>query len=264
MATLLLVAAIASPLVAGRQPYIPDVTEAREQQWRSLTAQAQKEYAAGQTSEGASHASEALAIAEEIFDEDDPRTLISVNDLALNLDALHQDREAEALLRRAFDTYLRSRGEDDQNTLLAAENLIDFHASRKQYQVAQDLAAWALATLKRTTGPSSPQSRHMEQRAAQLALAATPPPLPTAPLPRPAAPQPSLTEGTTPAGAPAEDIAAPVAGMAVPLARTPSPDALPMTDLLPQETASAMPDPGPSSTVTWDDASVPLRPGPMP
>lgn len=255
MAALLLIAALASPSVAGRQPYIPDVTEAREQQWRSLTAQAQKDYAAGQTSEGAAHAREALAIAEQIFDEDDPRTLISVNDLALNLDALRQDREAEALLRRAFDTYLRSRGEDDQNTLLAAENLIDFHASRSQYQAAQDLAAWTLATLKRTTGPSSLQSRHMEQRVAQLALAATPPPTP---------PQPSLTQDSAPAGAPAEDIAAPVAGMAVPLAETPSPEALPVKEILPQDTASATPDPGPPSTVTWDDASVPLRPGPMP
>jgi hypothetical protein len=264
MAALLLIAALASPSVAGRQPYIPDVTETREQQWRSLTAQAQKDYAAGQTSEGAAHAREALAIAEQIFDEDDPRTLISVNDLALNLDALRQDREAEALLRRAFDTYLRSRGEDDQNTLLAAENLIDFHASRKQYQAAQDLAAWTLATLKRTTGPSSLQSRHMEQRLAQLALAATPPPLSTAPSPPPTPPQPSLTEDAAPAGAPAEDIAAPVAGMAVPLAETPSPDALPMTQALPQETASATSDSGPPSTVTWDDAPVPLRPGPMP
>lgn len=167
-------AAFAAPAPATRQPYVPDVTEAREKQWRTLTSQAQNAYAAGQMAQGAAHAREALTVAEEIFDEDDPRTLISVNDLALNLDALHQDEEAETLLRRAFDAYLRSRGEADQNTQLAAENLIDFYASRNRHAAALLLAGWALDSRRRTMGTSSTQSQRMEERLQQLAAAAPP------------------------------------------------------------------------------------------
>ncbi|WP_336957794.1 tetratricopeptide repeat protein [Sphingobium aquiterrae] len=241
LAAALLLAVSAAPAPATRQPYVPDVTETREKQWRTLTSQAQKDYAAGQMAEGAAHAREALAVAEEIFDEDDPRTLISVNDLALNLDALHQDGEAEALLRRAFDAYLRTRGEADQNTQLAAENLIDFYASRQRYAAAQELAGWALDSRRRTMGASSTPSQMMEQRLQQLAAAATPaaPPAPppdvASPTPAPP-PQPSATPATgaeiqaLPAGAmplpPPTDGEAPVqpttpAPMPTPLEREP-------------------------------------------
>ncbi|ALR20424.1 tetratricopeptide repeat protein [Sphingobium sp. CFD-1] len=152
------------PLSAEAQtPYIPDVTEAREQEWRSLTASAQRAYEAGGSAEGVEQARKALSIAEELFGGDDPRTLISENDLALHLDALHHDAEAERLFRQIFEAYLRTRGEDDQNTQLALENIIDFYISRERIDIARSTAEYALDSFRRTTGKNSDRSKRMER-----------------------------------------------------------------------------------------------------
>lgn len=146
----------------AQAPYVPNVTEAREKEWRALTASAQSAYAAGRAAEGVDPARKALALAEDLFGADDPRSLISANDLALQLEATGHFREAESLLRRVFDTALRTRGEDDPNCQLAIENLIDFYIARKRPDVARPLAEYALASFRRTTGAASERSRRME------------------------------------------------------------------------------------------------------
>ncbi|HKY82442.1 MAG TPA: tetratricopeptide repeat protein [Sphingobium sp.] len=145
----------------AQAPYVPDVTEAREKEWRSLVGTAQSAYAAGRAAEAVDPARRALALADDLFGPDDPRALISANDLALQLDALGRYREAEALLRRVFDSYLRTRGEDDPNSQLALENLVDFYLARKRPDAARPLADYALASFRRTTGAMSERSRRM-------------------------------------------------------------------------------------------------------
>ena len=158
---------LATPLHA-QAPYVPDVTEAREKEWRKLVAMAQAAYASGKSADGIDPSRKGLALADELFGADDPRTLISANDLALQLDSSGHYQEAEGLFRRVFDSYLRTRGEDDPNTQLAVENLIDFYMGRKRYDAAAPLAAYALASFRRTTGATSARSRRMEQIVAAM------------------------------------------------------------------------------------------------
>ncbi|HJT39514.1 MAG TPA: tetratricopeptide repeat protein [Rhizorhapis sp.] len=153
---------LATP-VQAQAPYVPDVTEAREKAWRGLVASAQSAYVAGRVAEGVEPARKALALADELFGPDDPRALISANDLALQLEATARYREAETLLRRVFDSYLRTRGEDDPNTQLAVENLVDFYLARHRSDAARPLADYALASFRRTTGSGSERSKRMER-----------------------------------------------------------------------------------------------------
>ena len=167
-AALLICAAVPAQAQA---PYIPDVTEAREKEWRGLAALAQSAYREGKTAEGIDPARKALALADELFGADDPRTLISANDLALQLEGAGHYADAEKLLRRVFDSYLRTRGEDDPNCQLALENLVDFYLARKRHDAARPLAEYALSSFRRVTGASSERSRRMEHL-----LAGMPPP----------------------------------------------------------------------------------------
>ncbi|WP_176590878.1 tetratricopeptide repeat protein [Sphingobium sp. EM0848] len=152
-----------APPLRAQAPYVPDVTEAREAEWRKLAAASQAAYAAGKAADGVDEARKALALADELFGVDDPRSLISANDLALQLDSAGRFRGAESLFRRVFDSYLRTRGEDDPNTQLAVENLVDFYMARKRYDAAGPLADYALSTFRRTTGTASDRSRRMER-----------------------------------------------------------------------------------------------------
>jgi hypothetical protein len=151
---------LTAPLWA-QAPYVPDVTEAREKEWRKLTAMSQAAYAAGKAADGIGPARKALALAEDLFGKDDPRALISANDLALQLEAAGHFSEAETSLRRVFDSYLRTRGEDDPDSQLALENLIDFYLARKRYATAAALASYALVSFRRTTGSTSARSQKM-------------------------------------------------------------------------------------------------------
>jgi tetratricopeptide (TPR) repeat protein len=152
-----------SPPLWAQAPYVAGVTEAREKEWRALVAAAQSAYGQGHAAEAIDSARKALALGEELFGADDPRTLISVNDLALPLESVGRYREAEQLLRRVFDSYLRTRGEDDPNCQMALENLIDFYLARKRPDAARPLAKYALETFRRTTGSASERSRRMEK-----------------------------------------------------------------------------------------------------
>ncbi|AMK22830.1 tetratricopeptide repeat protein [Sphingobium sp. TB-6] len=158
---------LAAPLHA-QAPYVPDITEAREKEWRKLVAASQAAYALGKPADGIDPARKGLALADELFGADDPRTLISANDLALQLDSTGHYREAESLYRRVFDSYLRTRGEDDPNTQLAVENLVDFYVARKRYDAAGPLADYALRSFRRTTGSGSTRSQRMEQIVAAI------------------------------------------------------------------------------------------------
>lgn len=157
-----------TPPVWAQAPYVPDVTEAREKEWRKLTATSQAAYAAGKAADGIDPARKALTLAEELFGKDDPRTLISTNDLALQLEAAGHFSEAEMAFRRVFDSYLRTRGEDDPDSQLALENLIDFYLARKRYDVAAPLASYALVSFRRTTGSTSARSQRMAQIVSDL------------------------------------------------------------------------------------------------
>lgn len=181
-----LLLSLATPLYA-QAPYVPDLTEAREKEWRKLVATSQAAYASGKPAEGVDPARKGLALADELFGADDPRTLISANDLALQLDSTGRYREAESLYRRAFDSYLRTRGEDDPNTQLAVENLVDFYMARKRYDAAGPLADYALRSFRRTTGSASLRSQRMEQ-----IIAAMPKPGPATSTPAPS----ETAEGT--------------------------------------------------------------------
>ncbi|WP_313805022.1 tetratricopeptide repeat protein [Sphingobium sp.] len=166
----------------AQAPYVPDVTEAREKEWRKLVAASQAAYASGKPAEGIDPARRGLMLADELFGVDDPRALISANDLALQLDSTGHFKEAESLFRRVFDSYLRTRGEDDPNTQLAVENLVDFYMARERYDAAGPLADYALISFRRTTGVTSARSRRMEQIVAAMpkpALHVTPPSAPT-------------------------------------------------------------------------------------
>jgi len=179
----------AAPLQA-QAPYVPDVTEAREKEWRRLAAASQAAYSAGQAADGMATARKALGLADDLFGADDPRSLISANDLALQLESAGHFRESESLFRRVFDSYSRTRGDDDPNTQLALENLVDFYVARKRYDAAAPLADYALGTFRRTTGATSPRSQRMAQIIAAMPKAAdlaptgqdiiTPPPDPPA------------------------------------------------------------------------------------
>ena len=158
---------IASPAHA-QAPYVPDVTDAREKEWRKLVAASQAAYASGKATDGIDPARKGLALADELFGPDDPRSLISANDLALQLESIGQFREAESLYRRVFDSYLRTRGGDDPNTQLALENLVDFYMARKRYDAAEPLAGYALASFRRTTGSGSARSQRMERILADM------------------------------------------------------------------------------------------------
>lgn len=157
-----------TPPAWAQAPYIADVTEAREKEWRGLAAAAQSAYAQGRASEATESARKALAMADELFGPNDPRTLISANDLALPLEVTGHYREAEQLLRRVFDSYLRTRGDDDPNCHVALENLIDFYLARNRPDVAGPLVRYAVDLFRRTTGVSSERSRRMMRISAQI------------------------------------------------------------------------------------------------
>lgn len=161
----------------AQAPYIPDVTEAREKEWRALVATAQSAYASGRAADGVDPARQALALSEELFGPDDPRALISANDLALQLEATGRFRESELLLRRVFDSYARTRGEDDPSCQMALENLVDFYLARKRFDVARPLVEYALATFRRTTGGRSERSLRMEGVLASLPAEKPAPPV---------------------------------------------------------------------------------------
>jgi hypothetical protein len=188
---------LAAPLDA-QAPYVPDVTEAREKAWRKLVAASQAAYASGKHEDGIDPARKGLALADELFGPDDPRTLISANDLALQLDSAGYYREAEGLYRRVFDSYLRTRGEDDPNTQLAVENLVDFYVARKRHDAAGPLADYALRSFRRTTGSGSARSQRMEQ-----IIAALPKPAPSMPTPPESAVVKSADQAATPMPEPA-------------------------------------------------------------
>lgn len=175
MAALSLALVLSFP-VRAQAPYVPDVTEAREKEWRKLVSASQSAYAAGKASEGTDAARHAVALAEELFGPDDPRTLISVNDLALNLEAMKQYRETETLMRRVFDSYGRTRGEDDPNTQMALENLVDFYVAHGRMDAAGPLARYALDSFRRTSGAASDRSRRMEGIVAGLPAIPVPAP----------------------------------------------------------------------------------------
>ncbi|WP_242122796.1 tetratricopeptide repeat protein [Sphingobium sp. Sx8-8] len=168
-----LLLSIAAPLQA-QAPYVADVTEAREKEWRKLAAASQAAYSAGQAADGIDTARKALGLADELFGKDDPRSLISANDLALQLESAGHFREAESLFRRVFDSYLQTRGEDDPNTQLALENLIDFYMARKRYDAAAPLADYALVSFRRVTGAASARSQRMAQIVATMPKMADP------------------------------------------------------------------------------------------
>ena len=157
-----------SPPLWAQAPYVAGVTEAREKEWRTLVAGAQSAYGQGHATEAVEAARKALALGEELFGPDDPRTLISANDLALPLEYAGRYREAEQLLRRVFDSYLRTRGEDDPNSQTALENLIDFYLARKRPDAARPLAKYAWDTFRRTTGSTSERSQRMEKILAEI------------------------------------------------------------------------------------------------
>lgn len=154
--------------VHAQAPYVPDVTEAREKEWRSLVGTAQAAYRNGKAAEGLISARKALTIADELFGPDDPRALISANDLALQWESAGQYRQAEDLLHRVFNGYLRTRGEDDPSTQLALENLVDFYRARERPDAARPLAEFALNSFRRTTGAGSERSRRMQNIVAQM------------------------------------------------------------------------------------------------
>ena len=159
----------------AQAPYVPDVTEAREKEWRALVATAQSAYASGRAADGVEPARKALALSEDLFGPDDPRALISANDLALQLEATGHFSESELLLRRVFDSYARTRGGDDPNCQMALENLVDFYLARKRFDVARPLVEYALATFRRTTGGRSERSLRMEGILALLPMEKTVP-----------------------------------------------------------------------------------------
>lgn len=166
MAALICLAPFSQAL--AQASYVPDITEARQKEWRSLVMQAQSAYSAGRAAEAIGPARKALVLADELFGADDPRSLISANDLALQLDATGSHREAETLYRRVFDGYLRTRGADDPNSQLALENLVDFYVARHRNDAALPLGEYALASFRRTTGTASERSRRMEAIVAGL------------------------------------------------------------------------------------------------
>lgn len=162
-----LLAWMAPPLWA-QAPYVAGVTEAQEKEWRGLVALAQSAYAQGYGADAVEHARKALTIADELFGPDDPRALISANDLALIVESAGQYRAAEQLLRRVFDSYRQTRGEDDPACQMALENLVDFYLARKRPDAARPLAKYALETFRRTTGSASERSRRMAGILAQI------------------------------------------------------------------------------------------------
>lgn len=172
----LLILGLEAPLQA-QAPYVPDVTEAREKEWRKLAAASQAAYAAGKSVEGVATSRRAVSLAEDLFGPDDPRTLISVSDLALQLEAAGHFAEAEMLLRRVSDSYTRTRGEDDPNTQLALENMVDFYIARRRYDAARPLADYALATFRRTTGAASERTMRMARIIAAMPKSASAPPV---------------------------------------------------------------------------------------
>jgi len=157
-----------APPLHAQAPYVAGVTEAREKEWRGLVGATQAAYAKGNAADAVDPARKALALADELFGPDDPRSLISANDLALPLESLGHYREAEQLLRRVFEGYLRTRGEDDPNCQMAVENLIDFYLARKRPDAARPLAKYAFDTFRRTTGSASERSKRIERILAEI------------------------------------------------------------------------------------------------
>src|SRR3546814_4116253 len=70
--------------------------------------------------------------------------------------------------------------EDDPNSQLALENLVDFYVARNRPDAAGPLADYALRSFRRTTGAGSARSQRMER-----IVAAMPKPAPAVPPPSP-------------------------------------------------------------------------------
>lgn len=95
---------------------------------------------------------------EQNIGPDDPRTLITKNNLALSLSNQCNYNDAETLFRQTLDTRLRVLGEDDPRTINTMHNLADCLTKQASYEEAEEFALRALNLSKLMFGEEHPDT----------------------------------------------------------------------------------------------------------
>ena len=113
-------------------------------------------YGQGKYVEAAATAEQAVARAEQVLGQENPRTLASINNLAAVYRAQGRYREAEPLYLRSLDAFGRVSGLEHPDTLTSANNLAEFYRDQGRYADAEPLHKRALAGSERVLGAEHP------------------------------------------------------------------------------------------------------------
>src|SRR5215831_16397480 len=135
-------------------------------QWEALNAQGVEAYRAGDYSNGTKLAEEALGLARKAFGDRDPRTLSSLNNLALLYKSQGRYGEAEPFYREALQARREVLGPRHPNTLTSLNNLAFLYNSQGRYGEAEPLFREALQARREVLGP-----RHPDTLGIQLSMA---------------------------------------------------------------------------------------------
>src|SRR5260370_14362218 len=136
------------------------------QQWQSLNAQEMEAYQAGDYSKGIALAEKALGLARQAFGDREPRTLSSLNNLALLYKAQGRYGEAKPLYHEALQARREVLGPRHPDTLTSLSNLALLYQAQGHY------------------GEAEPPHQETLQARRKVRRPPPPPPLPRPPNPR--------------------------------------------------------------------------------
>jgi CHAT domain-containing protein/Tfp pilus assembly protein PilF len=129
-----------------------------ERQWRSLNARAGQAEKAGDYAQDVKLAEEALRLAKKAFGDRAPRTLDSVNNLALAYTYQGRYGEAEPLYREALEGQRAVLGTHNLTTLGTIHNLAMLYRDQGRYGEAEQLYREALQAKREVVGVRHPST----------------------------------------------------------------------------------------------------------
>jgi CHAT domain-containing protein/tetratricopeptide (TPR) repeat protein len=129
-----------------------------ERQWQSLNAQVMEAYREGDYRNGIVLAEQGLRLARQTFDERNPRTLISLSNLALLYKAQGRYGEAEPLYLEALRAQREELGPHHPDTLTSLNNLAILYHAQGRYGEAEPMHREVLQGRRQVLGPRHPQT----------------------------------------------------------------------------------------------------------
>ena len=131
---------------------------AQDARWQQLTLSTRQLYGQGKYQQALAPAQESLRVAEATFGPQSRQEAVSLNDLALVLEALDRTQEAEPLYKRALAINEKLLGAQDPQVASTLNNLGLLYLKMKRLPEARDLLTRALAIREKALGPNHPDT----------------------------------------------------------------------------------------------------------